>query len=76
MSKLCILPWMSLETSPIGTARPCCLAEEEITDANGEPMSVQEHDLMAIYNGDYMQKLRQQFRAGEQPETCKKCWVE
>mgnify|MGYP003953457031 CR=1 len=76
MSKLCILPWMSLETSPIGTARPCCLAEEEITDANGEPMSVQEHDLMDIYNGNYMQNLRQQFRAGKQPETCKKCWVE
>lgn len=76
MSKLCILPWMSLETSPIGTARPCCLAEEEITDTDGNPLSVQEHDLMEIYNSDYMQKLRQQFRAGEQPETCKKCWVE
>jgi MoaA/NifB/PqqE/SkfB family radical SAM enzyme len=76
MSKLCILPWMSLETSPIGTARPCCLAEEEIKDTNGEVMSVQDHDLMDIYNGEYMQNLRQQFRRGEQPETCKKCWVE
>jgi hypothetical protein len=29
--KFCVLPWVSLETSPIGTVRPCCLAEEEIS---------------------------------------------
>jgi hypothetical protein len=34
--KFCVLPWISLETSPIGTVRPCCLAEEEITDNAGE----------------------------------------
>lgn len=73
---LCILPWVSLETSPIGTARPCCLAEEEIVDSNGNKMTVREHSLQDIFNGDYMQNLRQQFRRGEKPKTCKKCWVE
>ena len=73
---LCILPWVSLETSPVGTARPCCLAEDEITDASGNKMSVKEHSLDDIINSDYMKKLRQQFRNGEKPETCKKCWVE
>ena len=73
---LCILPWVSLETSPVGTARPCCLAEDEITDSAGNKMSVKEHSLNNIINSDYMKKLRQQFRNGEKPETCKKCWVE
>jgi MoaA/NifB/PqqE/SkfB family radical SAM enzyme len=73
---LCILPWISLETSPIGTARPCCLAEEEIVDNTGTVMSVQDHDLMSIYNGTYMQDLRTAFRDGKKPATCKKCWVE
>lgn len=73
---LCILPWVSLETSPVGTARPCCLAEEEITDSNGNKMTVKEHKLQDIFNSKYMQDLRQQFRRGEKPETCKKCWVE
>ena len=73
---LCILPWVSLETSPIGTARPCCLAEEEITDSSGNKMTVKEHSLQDIFNSEYMQNLRQQFRRGEKPETCKKCWVE
>ena len=73
---LCILPWVSLETSPVGTARPCCLAEDEITDSNGNKMTVKDHKLQDIFNSEYMQKLRQQFRRGEKPETCKKCWVE
>ena len=33
---ICMLPWISIETSPIGSARPCCLAVDEITDESGE----------------------------------------
>ena len=72
----CILPWVSLETSPIGTARPCCLAEDEITDTAGNKMSVKDYSLQDIFNSEYMQNLRKQFRNGEKPETCKKCWTE
>ena len=32
---MCMLPWVSIETSPIGSARPCCLATDEITDEIG-----------------------------------------
>ena len=73
---LCILPWISLETSPVGTARPCCLAEEEIVDSDGLKMSVKQHGLSEIFNSEYMQDLRKQFRQGEKPDTCKKCWSE
>lgn len=73
---LCILPWISLETSPVGTARPCCLAEDEIVDENGLKMSVKTHSLQKIVNSEYMQNLRTQFRDGKRPATCKKCWTE
>ena len=33
--KFCVLPWVSLETSPIGTVRPCCLADDEIVNNSG-----------------------------------------
>ena len=33
--KFCVLPWISLEASPIGTVRPCCLADDEIVDDAG-----------------------------------------
>ena len=34
MNKICTLPWMHLETTPLGEFRPCCLAEETIPDYN------------------------------------------
>ena len=73
---ICMLPWISIETSPIGTARPCCLAIEEIPDDNGRKYDLNETDLQTIYNSTYMQKLRKQFRSGEKPETCNRCWQE
>jgi MoaA/NifB/PqqE/SkfB family radical SAM enzyme len=73
---ICMLPWVSIETSPMGTARPCCLAREEITDSQGKKYSLEQTDLQTIYKSQYMQDLRQQFRSGERPETCKLCWDE
>jgi MoaA/NifB/PqqE/SkfB family radical SAM enzyme len=72
----CVLPWVSLETSPIGTVRPCCLAEDEITDNAGKKYSLLETDLDQIHKSSYMQKLRQEFLDGVKPDTCRKCWNE
>lgn len=73
---ICMLPWVSIETSPIGTARPCCMALEEITDANGSKFDLNHHTLREIYDSEYMQELRRRFRAGEKPSTCNRCWDE
>lgn len=74
--KFCVLPWISLETSPIGTVRPCCLAEDEIKDELGNKYKLIATDLTTVQNSDYMNNLRQQFLDGEQPQTCRKCWNE
>ena len=74
--KFCVLPWVSLETSPIGTTRPCCLAEDEITDTDGNKYSLLTTNLNEVHTSDYMQKLRQQFLDGDKPQTCRKCWNE
>ena len=73
---ICMLPWTSLEANPQGTARPCCLYDEEITDPAGNKYKVSETTLTEIYKSDYMQKLRQDFRAGEKPAACFRCWDE
>lgn len=73
---ICMLPWISIETSPIGTARPCCLAREEITDDNGNKFDLNKDNLETIYHSQYMQELRRSFRDGKKPETCKLCWDE
>jgi len=71
-----MLPWISIETSPIGTARPCCLAIDEITRADGTKYSLKENTLEEIYHSDYMQNLRQEFLSGSKPSTCQRCWQE
>ena len=72
----CVLPWVSLETSPIGTVRPCCLAEEEIVDDQGAKFDLNTASFSGIQNSAYMQNLRQEFLDGRQPRTCRKCWRE
>jgi len=75
-SKFCVLPWVSLEASPIGTVRPCCLAETELRDDSGEKFNLLTARFDSIQNSADMRDLRQQFLAGKQPETCRKCWRE
>ena len=74
--KFCVLPWVSLEASPIGTVRPCCLADDELVDDTGEKFSLLTANFQDIQNSNSMQTLRQQFLAGEKPQTCRKCWNE
>jgi len=75
--QFCVLPWISLETSPVGSVRPCCLAEEEIVDNNGNKFELLTNsDLSAVQNSQYMKNLRQDFLDAKQPGTCRKCWNE
>jgi len=74
--KFCVLPWVSLETSPIGTVRPCCLADDELVDNNGDKFNLATASFSGIQNSNGMQKLRQEFINGQQPQTCRKCWRE
>lgn len=74
--KFCVLPWISLETSPIGTVRPCCLAEDELRDDAGLKFDLNTASFAAIQNSNDMQQLRQDFLDQKQPSTCRKCWRE
>jgi MoaA/NifB/PqqE/SkfB family radical SAM enzyme len=72
----CVLPWVSLEASPVGTVRPCCLADDEIVDNNGNKFELATADFNAIQDSNHLQKLREDFLAGRRPQTCRKCWNE
>lgn len=73
--KFCVLPWVSLETSPIGTVRPCCLADDEIVDNAGNKFKLLTSTFADIQSSNHMQHLRQEFLQGYQPQTCRKCWA-
>ena len=74
--RFCVLPWVSLEASPIGTVRPCCLADDELVDDTGDKFNLATADFDAIQNSTSMRQLRQEFVDGKQPDTCRKCWKE
>ena len=67
-----MLPWTSMEVTPMGTYRPCCLYSESIPN-------ISVHNSNSIYDAqhsDYMKDLRQQFLNGEKPKGCNMCWSE
>jgi organic radical activating enzyme len=73
-NKFCVLPWVSLEATPVGSVRPCCLADDEITNDAGEKYSLLNIDLEEVRNSSYMTNLRKQFLNEEQPALCRRCW--
>jgi len=75
-NKFCVLPWISMEASPVGTVRPCCLADDEILDNNGNKFKLDTADFADIQNSNHMRQLRTEFLSGQQPKTCRKCWNE
>jgi MoaA/NifB/PqqE/SkfB family radical SAM enzyme len=74
--KFCVLPWISIEASPIGTVRPCCLADDEILNDAGNKFELSTANFADIQNSNHMRSLREQFLAGQRPQTCRKCWNE
>ena len=74
--KICMIPWVSVETSPSGTVRPCCLSTEEITDSSGNKYDLKVHTIEQVYHSEYLQNLRKEFLAGNKPNNCQRCWNE
>ena len=75
-NKFCVLPWVSLEASPMGTVRPCCLATEEIRDNLGNKFDLNNASLNDITNSNDMNRMRKAFLNGWKPDVCKRCWSE
>ena len=71
MKNACILPWISLETTPQGDVRPCCLSTTDIPDVN-----LTTNTLAEAQRHPYMQEMRQVFSEDRRPGNCERCWIE
>lgn len=72
----CVLPWVSLEASPIGTVRPCCLNTHELYKNDYDKFDLNTDKLREIQNSSDLKTLRQGFLKGERPVSCQRCWAE
>ncbi len=75
-STACILPFVGVETTPLGNVRPCCLALDDVVDELGNKYNLTQHTLSDAFNSRYMQNMRQAMLNGEKPATCQRCWSE
>jgi hypothetical protein len=71
-----VLPWISIEASPIGTVRPCCLALTEINDNHGVKFSLGESSLDEIRGSQHMRDMRRAFLDQQEVPDCARCWQE
>ncbi|NDB56967.1 twitch domain-containing radical SAM protein [bacterium] len=76
MSNFCILPWISIETTPLGQMRVCCLSNENIKNSQGKDFLIENTTLSNAFNSDYIIDLRKSFIKGEKPKSCNRCWSE
>ena len=67
----CILPWISIEATPMGTTRPCCLAKHEIPG-----IDLKKHTLEDAFRSEYMDNMRRAFSQDAKPGQCESCWIE
>ncbi len=76
MARFCKLPFNSLELSPDGTCQVCCKIDKEIKKPDGTKFNLVNDQLTDVWNSEDLQKIRMQFLNGEEPEECRKCWME
>jgi MoaA/NifB/PqqE/SkfB family radical SAM enzyme len=69
----CILPWIHLEATATGLAKPCCIYKEKIHIDN-KVANLSEFSVREVWNSDYMNNLRKEFLEGKQPSGCRPCW--
>jgi len=74
--KFCVLPWISLEASPIGTVRPCCIAKHELTNDENIKYNLNTDDLNDVIDCNDLKQLRKDFLDQKKPAMCSRCWDE
>ena len=74
MSNYCVLPFIGLETAPMGQARACCLYEGDLHN-NGELLNFSKNTVQETFHSSDMNELRAAFLRDEKPKGCAKCWA-
>jgi len=64
---ICPLPWMHSHSDVQGNLSACCTHTIKIG-------SIKKDNIIDIFDGDYMQKLRHDLAQGKQPAGCSHCW--
>lgn len=64
----CMIPWVSIHTTPTGVGVPCCIANQLYPVGNANQMS-----MMELVNSDKMNDLRKDMIDGIKSPMCQAC---
>ncbi len=76
MSRFCKAPWMNIQLDVNGSIRPCCRYKQHNKQTDYKMPNIRNKDLIEVWQGDEMQKLRKAFIDGDEPDECEWCWTE
>jgi hypothetical protein len=63
-----------MSNEPGGFVRTCCIAQQRITQPNGEFYTLGETSVRDIFHSEFYKTIRQEIREGKLPKNCKHCW--
>ena len=72
-NNFCVLPWIHLETSANGFARPCCIYSGHYKNSDNSNVSMQENNITQAMNSYGARMIRKAFENNEKPDGCKLC---
>ena len=73
-NNFCVLPWIHLETSANGFARPCCIYSGHYKNSDNSNVSMQDTSITQAMNSYGAEQIRKAFSKNVKPDGCKLCW--
>ena len=71
---MCAHAWTGIHVWPNGETSPCCEYSGTVTDLNNQSYNIQTHTIDEIMHSDYMNQVRNNFRQGQFPAGCQRCY--
>lgn len=76
MSRKCLFPFSNIVLNPSGSVSPCCKYNLNKVDTEIDVETLHDKTIKELFYQPAMEKIRNDFLNGIEPEACKACWDE
>lgn len=76
MSRKCLFPFSNIVLNPSGSVSPCCKYNLNKVDTEIDVQTLHDKNIKELFYQPAMEKIRNDFLNGVEPEACKACWDE
>lgn len=76
MSRKCLFPFSNIVLNPSGSVSPCCKYNLNKVDTEIDIETLHDKNIKELFYQPAMEKIRNDFLNGIEPEACRACWDE